>query len=61
MTAPGGSLRPCEAAAVLGVTPSHLARLGLTAHRTPGGHRRYDPAEVFALRQNSRCPDARRR
>ncbi len=49
---PGGErlMRPGEVSAVFGVTPAALRRVRkLTVRRTPGGHRRYLPSEVYAL------------
>lgn len=43
-------MRPAEASAVFGITPNALRSVRkLTVKRTPGGHRRYVPAEVYAL------------
>ncbi len=46
-------LTPAEAAAVLGVDTKNVGRNaerhGLRIHWTPGGHRRYDAAEIRAL------------
>ena len=43
-------MRPAEASAVFGVTPGALRSVRkLTVKRTPGGHRRYLPSEVYAL------------
>lgn len=43
-------MRPAEASAVFGMTPGGLRSVRrLTVQRTPGGHRRYLPDEVYAL------------
>ncbi|HEX3963074.1 MAG TPA: MerR family DNA-binding transcriptional regulator [Trebonia sp.] len=47
-------LKPAEVAALFGVSASTVATWSdtgkLSCKRTPGGHRRYRAAEVYALR-----------
>jgi excisionase family DNA binding protein len=54
-------LTPREAAARFGVRPSTLARWAregqIGARLTPGGHRRYDPDEIRALRGGVEAKD----
>ena len=54
-------LGPTEVARLIGVHPKHVARLANTgklpvAMRTPGGHRRFRPADVEALRVKLQDP-----
>jgi excisionase family DNA binding protein len=53
LSADGSLLRPREVAALFGVRPSTIARWAregkLTPMLTPGGHRRYRPAEVYKV------------
>lgn len=60
--APETLLKPSEAARLLGVRPTTLAswaRAGrLTAQVTPGGHRRYRAADIYAIIEASGGTDA---
>ena len=57
-------LRATVAAKRLGVSirtfdrhlPAWVAAGAVTVHRTPGGHRRFDPAEIDALRAPEPTP-----